>query len=503
MPMGSPWLAIDGTTHPAARARSVRRDWERYLDRGDAPSVRRPIADSWRRSHAAGIDPTGSRPGASDQAVAEAAALWAAHPLAAMVPLIRECLIGMDDVHLLVVSDHEGRLLWIDGDPRLRLAAADSMNFAEGAYWGEADAGTNAIGTALAADHAVQVFAAEHFAEVVQPWTCSAAPVHDPATGSLLGVIDLTSRLSAVHPHALSVATSVVAAVEAELRCVQHERDARLRARHLGRLTSRPGPAALVDRAGRLLAAHPAGGLGAERLPSPLIAGEATLASGRRIEVEPVAAEAYVVRVAARPQTRPASVGTLRLAFLGRDRAEAVVGDRRLELSRRHSEVLALLCLHPAGLSCEQLGAALYGEVVVPSSVRGEVSRLRRLLGRWIDTDPYRLTPGVVSDLAEVQAHLRAGAVAAAAAAYPDALLPRSLAPGVVEERETLDHWVRHAVLSSDDDACRLTFVESAAGHDDLAAWKSVLAALPFDDPRRSRAAAEVGRLRASREALG
>ena len=54
------------------------------------------------------------------------------------------------------------------------------MNFAEGTLWSEGGAGTNAIGTALAAEHAVQVFASEHFNEVVQAWTCAAAPVTIP-----------------------------------------------------------------------------------------------------------------------------------------------------------------------------------------------------------------------------------------------------------------------------------------------------------------------------------
>ena len=84
----------------------------------------------------------------------------------------------------MVVSDADGTLLWLEGAPRVRLAAANSMNFAVGALWSEGGAGTNAIGTALAADHAVQVFAAEHFNEVVQAWTCAAAPVHDPDTGA-------------------------------------------------------------------------------------------------------------------------------------------------------------------------------------------------------------------------------------------------------------------------------------------------------------------------------
>lgn len=182
----------------------------------------------------------------------------------------------------------------------------------------------------------------------------------------------------------------------------------------------------------------------------------------------------------------------------GRNRAEAVIGDERLELSRRHSEILTLLCLHPEGLTREKLGAALFGDVVVPSSVRGEVSRLRRLLQGWIESDPYRLAPAVRSDVADVQRRLRQGAIGAAAAAY-DVLLPRSQAPGVVQERATLDCWLRHAVLSGGDLECRWTFVQSAAGGDDLTAWKSVLEALSFHDPRRSRAAAEVGRLREQR----
>jgi hypothetical protein len=413
-----------------------------------------------------------------------------------MTPLIRECLDGMGDIHLLVVSDHEGRLLWIDGEPRLRLSAAESMNFAEGAVWSEASAGTNAIGTALAADHAVQVFAAEHFAEVVQAWTCSAAPVHEPATGRLLGIIDLTSRLSAAHPHCLSVATATAAAVEAELRCRLHERDAELRARHLDRLTSHPGSGALVDRAGRILAEHPGAALGLERLPGPLQEGESTLAGGERVEIEAIASDAYVVRLLRPPRQPMGTTDELRLALLGRDRAEAVIGERRLELSRRHSEILALLCAHPDGLSTELLGAELYGDFAVLSSVRGEVSRLRRLLEGRIETDPYRLASGVRSDVADVKRWLREGAVGAAAAAYRGPLLLRSEAPGVVQERRTLDRWLRHAVLTSDDDACRWSYVESAAGRDDLTAWKSVLASLPFHDPRRSRAAAEVGRLR-------
>ena len=60
--------------------------------------------------------------------------------------------------------------------------------------WSEDSAGTNAIGTALAIDHAVQVFSAEHFLADQHAWWCSAAPIHDPVTGALLGVVDISGR---------------------------------------------------------------------------------------------------------------------------------------------------------------------------------------------------------------------------------------------------------------------------------------------------------------------
>src|ERR1700760_3136108 len=193
--MPNQWLAIDVATAPAKRAREVRVAWERFISgareqfgdgaSGETKPIREPIAASWRRSAAAGVDPSGLRIAPVVADADEASARWEIHPLAETAPLIRACLAASADEsrHLIVVSDANGILLWVEGNPAVRLRAADSMNFAEGTLWSEGGAGTNAIGTALAAEHAVQVFAAEHFNEIVQSWTCAAAPVHDPAPG--------------------------------------------------------------------------------------------------------------------------------------------------------------------------------------------------------------------------------------------------------------------------------------------------------------------------------
>jgi signal transduction histidine kinase len=184
---------------------------------------------------------------------ADASEHWQAHPLAEAAPLIRACLasIAAGSEQLIVVSDAAGMLLALEGSARVRSLAADSMNFTEGALWSETSAGTNAIGTALAADHAVQIFATEHFVEPVQAWTCAAAPVHDPESGELIGIIDVTGLKKDVHPHTLAIVMTTARAVESHLRSLQEERDGRLHGRHQERGVGGPDGRALAGQSGR------------------------------------------------------------------------------------------------------------------------------------------------------------------------------------------------------------------------------------------------------------
>jgi hypothetical protein len=497
--MTNPWLAIDVATAPGQRARELRRQWERFVGDGEAVSIRAPIAASWRRSAAAGVDPSGIRVAPIVADDDEIAARWEIHPLAGMAPLIRSCLAASadDSRHLIVVSDENGVLLWVEGNPRLRMRAADSMNFAEGTLWSEGGAGTNAIGTALAAQHAVQVFASEHFNEVVQAWTCSAAPVHDPETGRVIGVIDLTGEFESVHPHSMAVATATAAAVDAQLRCWMLDRDARLLARHGHYLTAGPEPRALVAPSGRVIASRPLDWLAAPRLRVPAGGGQLLTANAVAVVAEPAAfEEVYLVRAVDSPSVG-AGRGALSLSLLGRDRAVADVDGNQLTLRARHSEILTLLCAHPDGLSSDELSAGLYGEPGHSGVVRVEISRLRKLLGDVIEAEHYRLRPGVTSDVSEVCGLLMHGRVREAAARYEGPMLPHSQAPGVVREREALDDWMRRAVLSCGDREAMWSWLQSATGTEDLTAWARLLADLPFHDPRRSLAATRIAALRA------
>jgi transcriptional regulator of acetoin/glycerol metabolism len=332
--MANPWLAIDSATPPGLRAREVRRAWECFVATGspdtaghESSGIRGPIAASWRRSAAAGVDPRGYSKAPVVADVDETSARWEIHPLAEMAPLIQACLASTADEsqHLIVVSDASGMLLWIEGAARVRLRAADSMNFSEGALWSEGGAGTNAIGTALAAEHAVQVFASEHFNEVVQEWTCAAAPVHDPDTGRVIGVIDLTGAKRTVHPHSMAVAVATSQALEAQLRCEMLNRDARLLSRH-GDLLRRGERRALLAASGRVVAVRPLGWLPAARLTVPNEGGVVMIGSQFSAMVEPLAGGAFLVSAIVTPPGREAARSRLTLKLLGGDRGEAMAG---------------------------------------------------------------------------------------------------------------------------------------------------------------------------------
>jgi hypothetical protein len=215
--VGNPWLAMEAGADPAERTRTVRRAHEAFLNGGAvAPPVRRVVADSWRRSADARAASDGAAPIELDESALRA--YREHHPLARAMPVFRELLgsIAQDGAHLLAVCDPLGRMLWVEGHPGVR-RSAERMNFVVGSRWDERHAGTNAPGTALAADHAVQIFAAEHYNRRVQRWTCAAAPLHDLRTGRLLGAVDITGGDHLASPHSLALVQATARAAESHL----------------------------------------------------------------------------------------------------------------------------------------------------------------------------------------------------------------------------------------------------------------------------------------------
>jgi transcriptional regulator of acetoin/glycerol metabolism len=129
--------------------------------------------------------------------------------------------------------------------------------------------------------------------------------------------------------------------------------------------------------------------------------------------------------------------------------AETRLDGQRLLLNRRQTEVLALLAMHPEGLSLEQLHALVYGDQAVTfSTLKAEVSHLRSALGGQLASRPYRLTMPVATDVDHVLTLLRRGQVSAAVEAYGGDLLPGTNSPALGELAEYIAVAVREALLA-------------------------------------------------------
>ena len=152
----------------------------------------------------------------------------------------------------------------------------------------------------------------------------------------------------------------------------------------------------------------------------------------------------------------------LSLTLLGT--AEAFLDGQRLLLNRRQTEIVALLALHPEGLSLEHLHALLYGDHdVTLSTLKAEVSHLRSALGGQLASRPYRLMMPLRTDVDTVLSHLKRGDVGAAVAAYGGDLLPGTNSPALIELGEFVAVAVREALLADPDPSAVLRYSELAS----------------------------------------
>ena len=141
--------------------------------------------------------------------------------------------------------------------------------------------------------------------------------------------------------------------------------------------------------------------------------------------------------------------------------ADVRLDGQRLLLNRRQTEVLALLALHPEGLSLEQLHALVYGDQAVTfSTLKAEVSHLRSALGGQLSSRPYRLLMPAITDVDHVLGLLRAGQVTAAVEAYGGDLLPGTNSPALGELAEYVAVAVREALLADPDPDAVLRYTE-------------------------------------------
>jgi hypothetical protein len=407
--------AIRAGTDLSAYARELARTHEKVLA-GGHPSLRPRalVSRSWQRVLDFGLDPddTNNR---EPLGIEDVLRRRESSPLRLVIDDLIAVVRSIADASqlLMVVTDADGVILWREGSSAVR-RRADRLGFGEGARWTEAMVGTNAIGTALAEAAPVQLFSAEHFEANQHPWYCTAAPIHDPRTGELLGIVDVSGPALTLHPAIGALVETGVRLAESTLWRRHEQRLARLRRAAAPLLATLDGPMLLVDEHGWV--AHNSGIAVRERIAAPRAERALTVPGLGLCLPEPLG-EGWLIRGAA---AGPGVVATLELTRTPTLRVSAAGRSWRSTVTARHAEILILLrAAGPAGRTAGRLSRDLYGDAEHVVAVRAEVSRLRRDLGALVDTRPYRLAEGVTLTLDPGEAGSLAEAAFLSAARSP------------------------------------------------------------------------------------
>lgn len=154
--------------------------------RDGAAGVPDAVAASWERSQSAGVD--AARPRADFGEVDRGSLL-----VRCATPVLRRIESDAVDVPLVIaLTDQRARIV-----QRIDSSAAvgrllDRVDFAPGYNYAESQMGTNGVGTVIEAGRAVSIVGPEHFTDTLQQFACTGAPVIDPITGRVEGILDIS-----------------------------------------------------------------------------------------------------------------------------------------------------------------------------------------------------------------------------------------------------------------------------------------------------------------------
>lgn len=182
---------------------------------GDAlanPEVPDLVHASWRRSLTSGVSPT------SLQSRYVTDLDLGSRLVRCARPVVERLIAQLSDVpSCVVLTDGKARIvLRQDSSPWIS-RVLDRVSFAQGFDYAEGAVGTNGVGTVLEFGASVQIVGPEHFVESLQAFACTGAPIRDPFTGRIEGILDVTCLQEQYTPIMHSLARSAAAEIEGRL----------------------------------------------------------------------------------------------------------------------------------------------------------------------------------------------------------------------------------------------------------------------------------------------
>lgn len=187
---------------------------ERVLSSEDPANhvVRDQILASWRRSKFWGVSADHLEPPYSDAVELENRLVAAARPV------MDHLLVTLADSAMsIVLTNAQGQILRRHTDEKSLKRHLDAICLAPGFSYAEEHVGTNGIGSAIECRQPFFVQGTEHFSDPLGTVSCAGAPIVDPLTGRLQGIIDLTCRAKDATPLMKVLAQNAAADITREL----------------------------------------------------------------------------------------------------------------------------------------------------------------------------------------------------------------------------------------------------------------------------------------------
>lgn len=182
--------------HTSGRDRALWGRRERFHGQGVvAEKVRPAIARSWVRSRESGVRPDG------DPATREAPFDPHRRLLRVAQPILNRLADEVAGADMTVIlTDPRGLVLDRRAGTAGLLRGLDRVFLSPGHLYSEDTVGTNGIGTAAEDRDVAWVVGSEHYAEWLRWLSCAGAPIRNPITGRIEGVLDLTCRVRDTSP---------------------------------------------------------------------------------------------------------------------------------------------------------------------------------------------------------------------------------------------------------------------------------------------------------------
>ncbi|MCI2422457.1 GAF domain-containing protein [Saccharopolyspora sp. K220] len=201
----------------------------------ESTEVRSAILASWRRSNDFRVDCDElSAPFEADLDVQ-------GHLVQAAAPVLDQLSNRLNEQAVsIVLTNADGFVLDRRTGKRDLQDYLDSVYLAPGFNYAEQFVGTNGIGTALEAGEAALIYEQEHFTGPLVNLACAGVPIHDPITGSLEGVLDITCFARDASPLLMAMAISAAQGVQERLLDESRGQDIALLREYL-RATRRSG----------------------------------------------------------------------------------------------------------------------------------------------------------------------------------------------------------------------------------------------------------------------